>query len=450
MTQDVLVIVCGLLALVYLGIYSLHYFQDVPDLYLQEQSIMEPTRLSNESPIYHSNKTSHIRVGLDIRYDSYKLRSGNLNDIWGIAIQFAKKGDRGITIDNDLITIGYINYCIENLQLGSHKVISIPKDYKIDSKWLVVLFVGFVKQLTVEFYIDKPTSDNAIDISKLNLPSSPQKSSYEFINKYTPEKDRGIAIRLHNQISQGIKSIVDFTQLNVVSGVASTIKHLPNSDLYKNSKLVIVLSNSTNEDITNLIVKLLTGLILNCTITICDKFSEVDSNAAIISVPELKLQFVSNESDTIIERFQRYLLTKGIFPFKNNKKLIYIGTSINKKSALSLYDLNTIRIQHQARVVKELCYYNIVGPVILTDYYDYRQFNIKVNKVGCIAQSLEIKLINLQDKWGNLLVRGYTIGKTLNVVNGQQEKLQPKDNDGFMPISIVKGKWGSDGCLYVL
>ena len=51
---------------------------------------------------------------------------------------------------------------------------------------------------------------------------------------------------------------------------------------------------------------------------------------------------------------------------------------------------------------------------------------------------------------GNLLVRGYTIGKTLNVVNDQQEKLQPKDNDGFMPISIVKGKWGNDGCLYVL
>ena len=59
-------------------------------------------------------------------------------------------------------------------------------------------------------------------------------------------------------------------------------------------------------------------------------------------------------------------------------------------------------------------------------------------------------VINLQDEWGNLLVRGYTIGKTLNVVNDQQEKLQPKDNDGFMPISIVKGKWGNDGCLYVL
>ena len=74
--------------------------------------------------------------------------------------------------------------------------------------------------------------------------------------------------------------------------------------------MVIVSNNSTNEDITNLIVKLLTGLILNCNITICDKFSEVDSNAAIISVPELKLPFVSNKSDTITERLQRYLLTK--------------------------------------------------------------------------------------------------------------------------------------------
>ena len=115
-----------------------------------------------------------------------------------------------------------------------------------------------------------------------------------------------------------------------------------------------------------------------------------------------------------------------------------------------MYDLNTIRIQHQARVVKELCYYNIVGPIILTDYYDYRQFNIKVNKVGCIAQSLEIKLINLQDEWGIYWSEDILLVRLLNVVNDQQEKLQPKDNDGFMPISIVKGKWGNDGCLYVL
>ena len=121
---------------------------------------------------------------------------------------------------------------------------------------------------------------------------------------------------------------------------------------------------------------------MNCNITICDKFSEVDSNAAIISVPELKLPFVSNKSDTITERLQRYLLTK-VYSRLEVPKLIYISTSINKKSALSLYDLNTIRIQHQARVVKELCYYNIVGPIILTDYYDYRQFNIKV-KLGVL------------------------------------------------------------------
>lgn len=140
MTQDALVIICGLLALMYLGIYSLHYFQDVPDLYLQEQSIREPTRLTNESPIYHSNKSSNLRVGLDIRYDSYKLRSGNLNDIWEIAIQFAKKTDRGINIDNNLITIGYINYCIETYNWVHTKLFPFLKIIKlIVNGWLCYL-----------------------------------------------------------------------------------------------------------------------------------------------------------------------------------------------------------------------------------------------------------------------------------------------------------------------
>lgn len=51
---------------------------------------------------------------------------------------------------------------------------------------------------------------------------------------------------------------------------------------------------------------------------------------------------------------------------------------------------------------------------------------------------------------GSLLVRGYTIGKSTNYLNGVEQKQNANSNgDGFMPINI-RGKWGTDGCLYLI
>lgn len=465
MVENSLLLFAISVALVYLFIHGLTYFQDVPDLYLEDQSIVEPTRLLNESPVYHSNKLSGLRVGLDIRYDSYKSRNGNLNDIWEIMIKFSKEFDKGILVNNEKLSISYINYCIANVDLGRNQTILIPKNHEINAKWIITVLIGFIKQLTVEFYIDLPLKiTDTVHISDIKLPKEEQKRYFEFKNVYTSEKDKGIAIRLHNNISHGIDSIVEFTQLNIVSAVASTLKHLPNSDDFYGAKMTIVACNDSNEGINDVIVKLLTGFMLYSEVIITDRVSTINDKerddssslanlSSIISIPESQLLkvFSGTSVDTNLQLLQRYLLSRGVFPFKNNK-LIYIYNSLNMKSTLSYYELNSLRMRYKARIIKELDYYNVMGPVILTDFYDYRQFEkVTFKKFGCIFQSLEIKLNNLlNSNWGNLMVRGYTIGKTINVVNGELDNTPSKNNDGFMPINIIKGKWGSDGCLYIM
>ncbi|KAL6451641.1 hypothetical protein SBY92_002947 [Candida maltosa Xu316] len=461
MVENQLLLFLLIIAIIYFLTQSVTFFQDVPDLYLKQQSIVEPTRLLNESPIYHSSKFRDLRVGLDIRYDNYKLRNGNLNDIWEILIKLSKEFDKGILINNEKLSISYINYCIHTADFKHVNTILVPKNHPLDAKWLITLLIGFVKQLTVEFYIDLPlTTTDTIHISDIKLPNvndDKAKRFFEFTNVYTPAKDKGIAIRLHNNISNGINSIVEFTQLNIVSAVASTLKHLPNSDKYYGSKLTIISSNQSNEDINDIIVKTLTGFLLYSEIIITDRVSIINNTSSIISLPESQLMkvFTGHSSDTILQLIQRYLLTRGVFPFKKKpRKLMYIHGSINSKSTLGYYELNSLRLRYKSRVIKELGYYNVVGPIILTDYNDYRQFdklNHDFRKFGCLSQSLEIKLFNLsKNNWGNLMVRGYTIGKTINVVNGNKEEAQSKDNDGFMPINIVKGKFGNDGCLYIM
>ena len=130
MVENSLLLFAISVAAIYIFIHGLTYLQDVPELYLQEQSVIEPTRLINESPVYHSNKLSGLRVGLDIRYDSYKSRNGNLNDIWEILIRFSKEFDKGILVNNEKISVSYINYCIDQIDMSRYKTILIPKTIK--------------------------------------------------------------------------------------------------------------------------------------------------------------------------------------------------------------------------------------------------------------------------------------------------------------------------------
>ncbi|ODV94826.1 hypothetical protein PACTADRAFT_3716 [Pachysolen tannophilus NRRL Y-2460] len=80
-----IVIIC----LVYDTVY-LESLKDVHELALKEQSSISSTRKTGESAIYRSMDVMHglpLTFGLQIRHGIYKVRNGNLKDIWKLALE---------------------------------------------------------------------------------------------------------------------------------------------------------------------------------------------------------------------------------------------------------------------------------------------------------------------------------------------------------------------------
>ncbi|WLF80990.1 hypothetical protein PVL30_004784 [Lodderomyces elongisporus] len=463
------------------------YFKAVPDEYLRHQSFQEPTRLPHESPIYKSSKNATLRVGLDIRYDHYKIRSGNLNDVWTILMDHVSRNseagstenliEKSISVNGVKVKYTYINHCIsewkkkkQEMQKEKEKEkntdtvrlvesFNIPIEYEVDSKWVIVVLIGFVTQTQVHFYekrCKKPA--NGLDISEMSFDEESGEDELVFENKYIPEKDKGIALKYSKQIRPGIVTQVEYTQLNIISAVASTIKHLPPAfDLLRKSMAIVSYPDFIN--VSNLIVKLLAGFVSNMNIEILHASSvgietKIGSEVEILSIPEqLVNRYNFLHSSSISNKLNWQLLSQGIF---KSKRLIYIQSSLESPQ-LTSKQRNQLAVAMKSRVIHEYGVFNILGPVVLTDYYEYRMFGASF---GGVAQSLEIKLVNVDRLMaGSLMVRGYTIGKSAHFVNDKEATLQEeavsnqftKKSDGFMPLPLnIRGKWGTDGCLYIL
>ncbi|EGW31144.1 uncharacterized protein SPAPADRAFT_68339 [Spathaspora passalidarum NRRL Y-27907] len=423
-----------------------HYFKDVPDLYLAEQSEIDATRHVNESPIYRSNKLEMgLRVGLGIRYDSYKLRAGNLRDIWSVkSLQF---GDE-VVINDIRFKWAEINYMVDKIskQLKGVKVVRIPLEHRIDIKWVIVLIAGFINQITVEFYdVGEGEGANIDDID-----TTGEGELYEYKNQYSSEKDKGISLRIvrHNQGAIE-KSTIEFTQLNIVCAVASTIKHLPASqEIGKDDTMVIVPSkNISNEELLNVITKFLTCLVTHAKLVIAGNPDDITKyNPTILSIHEDNLP---TPQANYLSYINKAIISRGkLLP--GQLRIIYINNRITscKYTAKQLSHLRGI---YSARIIRESGYYNIIGPLILTDFYDYRTF--AKFSYGCISQSVEMKIVATNEQnIGLLSVRGYVIGKTTNIMKDKHHNSNSStmhENEGFMPVN-VRCKWGSDGCLYVI
>ncbi|KAG7660930.1 uncharacterized protein J8A68_005605 [[Candida] subhashii] len=462
MSESILLVILGILVLIYSFIKSLDYFKDVPDLYLLEQSNHDAVRLQNESPIYRSNKleTGHIRSGLDIRYNSYKLRSGNLCDIWTILINHLQYNkDYQLTIEDQSIPFSKINYIVHELIeriKNKYTCIRIPINHDIDYKWIIVVIAGLISQTTIEFYEFDESKENAIDIDALTL-AEHGKELYSYENIYDPIKDKGIAIRIIRKLNSGIMSTIEFTQLNIVSSLASTIKHLPSqSKITTDDSMLIITNHQSNEQLMNIINKFLMGLITHPKLTLSKDISKINSiKPTILSIPENLLPMPLAASNIFLQ-FKQWLLSRGIFiKGSNNLRLIYLNNSINQHNPkYNCIEISQLRTLYQAHIIQEWGYYNVLGPIILSDYYEYRTF--APGPFGCICQSLEVKLTHVDEKRiGIVNIRGYIIGKTANRVIGRNNMIEDnKDvmgrNDGFMPLRNVRGKWGNDGCLYIM
>ncbi|CAH2351831.1 hypothetical protein CLIB1423_04S06942 [[Candida] railenensis] len=485
--EKILITLLCLLLLNYSYPKLLDHWKDVPDLYLQEQSVIGTTRKANESAIYTSNKLfTGLRGGLEIRYDHYKIRTGNLRDIWEIFVNQAKKAPEPklIRINGETIEAGILNAMAKKLGSSIEKSTSggaLEKVYipshdlfsNVDS--LVVLIGCFITQIPVHIGADNAQSNENDDvyyydssarkvgpivIENINTPD------YVFENVYNIKYDQGIPLKISNR-SGHIASEISFTQANFASAVASSLKHLPESHSITKDDSLFIYHEAGSE--VNDIVKMLTSFISFCDLEISTEHLETSiSKASIVSIAESK--FLATElgqkKTTSSFRLNRSLnyFSKGIFApiikSENKPRIIVISRKIGSKMLIGPAELNQYRSLLGCRIIVEQTYPNVAGPLLLTDFYDYRVIPTRnINGYGCLSQSLEIKLVN-DDKnvnsnyngtYGQVLVRGYNIGKMAKYAIGLPKRPSNQidiANEGFMPLGI-KGKWGSDGCLYV-
>lgn len=496
--SSLIVTVIVLFALNFLYNFYVDASKDVNEAYLNQQSIVDATKKPGESAIYKSNKLDHptgLRVGLDIRYDHYKLRNGNFCDLWELLVNGNKREKHEITVNGRSMGVFDINgrVCKFSQYLQDNKVKKLGISGELFMKNLdvfIVLVACLITQTTVCFYSDKPIFDD-IDLhiiskeqesrflsekvlfvesrvqNSISLVVSEAKEIAYFTNEYSSQKDRGIALEFVTRVGPKMLKRVIFTQANLVSGIASTIKHLPLSEvLSNNDKFLCVLSKPSSEEILANFVKIIACFVTNTHINITDDSSwhniqQYKPTVVSIHERELSKELPVGSLTSSLGMFMTFkfkqslkLLSRGKFFTTNNTslRLMYIHKLITDKPTLNSFQLNEYRSLLGARIISEFGYPNLAGPVVLTDFYDYRVFEPKKDLLsyGCIFQSLEIKLVGEKNNEGTIYIRGYNIGKVISYSNdGTPINSQSLQNEGFMPLENVKGVWGNDGCLYV-
>ncbi|KAI5956282.1 hypothetical protein KGF54_000757 [Candida jiufengensis] len=439
--MDLLISILIIVLTSYLILKFASFFKTVPIEYLNQQSYIEPTRLNNESSIYRSIKSPRLTVGLDIRYDHYKLRNGNLNDIWMIVLQNLEKktGQRGIYMNDEFIEFEEINHNILHLfDDVKPDSINISCDFKIDKKWTVIVLTAFINQIPINFYDSKFTKPkNGMIIDDLTIIGGLKSLDTNY--KYTPEKDKGTAFKIQDVLNKNIYTNIEFTQLNLISAIASTIKHLPSNKVDQFKSIEIISStNSYGTYIKNIVLKLLFGLVQNYEIHINDH-PTFKYDITSISEPDM-LKYSSKLN--IFQKLRYILLTNGFF---DSKKLIYLESD-SMKSVITSNQQNAYKIKFNSNIITEYLIPEVIGPLVVTDYYEYRTFG---PKFGSLPQCLEMKIYNLdKSNKGRLMIRGYSIGKSERIINDSIEE-SSRRNDGFKPLTLREPvKWGNDGCLY--
>ncbi|CAK7895890.1 hypothetical protein CAAN1_05S05710 [[Candida] anglica] len=461
--------------------------RDVNAVYLQQQSTIGSTRKSEESAIYTSSKLHQgLRGGLEIRYDHYKIRSGNMRDVWELLINQTRRtgqDSKWFRTSNWSITVGQLNSAMktlgEQLTANSISVVNFVKDDLFQSpESLVVLIACLTHQVTVHFIdLNEINDDISYDSTKQVVGEFPiifseKSSSLEFKNVYEKKFDEGVAIKVTTKKGRFITRST-FTQANFTSALASFLKHLPEDHALTSSDSLELIHENGLE--VNSILTMLATCITNTTLCINKETTE---KPTILKLSDQKFVEFADENlkpsstsfpYSISLKRSINLLSQGIFSpifpriIKSNSKfselrLIYITHELGSPMLITPAELNKWRALSGARIVVEHIHPGVVGSVLVTDFYDYRNLELSPTKIsgyGGISQSLEIKLINEDKKsgydgtYGQIYVRGYIIGTTEKQVVGLPQGPQHNQpNEGFMPLGL-SGKWGNDGCLYV-
>lgn len=471
--EQLLLILTAAVALAVAFIKYLDFTRDVPPEYLGEQSVVDVVRNPGELAIHKSTKldySSGLRVGLGIRYEIYKLRNGNLCDIWEIALRKAKT-DPGacITVCGETSLLAELNHQMREIQSeleGCDNIWILSENFITSARTLAVVLAAFVGQITV--LVDGPSDGHVIFDGKAfhrdGVPKpwkevvSPGSSS-DFENTYTPEKDRGIALQITGTLRANITSCTRFTQTNLVSAVASCIKHLPPQHQFlAKDRLAIVQKLSSTEAAGNAVVKMLAGLVCHSENILCnmqDDISELE--ATVILAPKEKISQLQQATSSPYVWLRQLALSRLNFSFVANKsqplRLLYAHLEISSQSKSTITNWNKLRAQLHVQIVEEFGHFCVAGAFLVTDMLDYRNLNASSISGyvarGAAAQSNEIKLVDYEGtESGTVQIRGYNIGKAVTHMKGRGDNDMAPDAEGWynMPFS---GRWGTDGCLYV-
>lgn len=464
----------------------LDFTRDVPPEYLELQAVIDSTRLPNELAIYKSTKldySSGLRVGLAIRYDHYKLRNGNLSDVWEIFLRCLRADpDRSIVVGGKLVGVAELNFQVhkvaEFLVSTSPSELWLPLSHFISSGPVLAVSVAcFVTRTTLHLYDEAVATPDGLRVDVVDGEVQFHQDSgvtlflaiiglsqrmTDFENVYTPEKDKGIALRLTTQINKRISATTDFTQTNLVSAVASTIKCLPpNLELTPNDKLVVVQNVTTAENVTNSLVKTLTAFVTHSQLVLTwedQNFMACNPTVLSATVPIVKSIVKSPTGiDTLFYRHRLFALSRLKFsnlfvrkPYPD-LRLVFAHRSLKEGKYT---DWNPFRAALGTQVVGEFGYFNVAGPLVTTDVHDYRRLpetvTSQISGFGAVVQANEFKLVNYNGvEPGDLHVRGYNIGKATTTMHNVGEKSIRPDKEGFYSFPL-EARWGIDGCIYLM
>lgn len=462
-TDQVLVALVALVVLRWAWRQLLALRRDASEVYLTQQLVVDSVRNDGESPVYKSNKldySSGLRLGLNIRYDHYKIRNGNMNDVWEMAMVH---GGSTVTIAGATLTRNQINDGILRTRavFEGHAVseVHMAASELFQPESFIVLMACLVSQIPVHLHQHAPElQSNTWRFSKGTLASrsshlqpfvvSQLTDKTEFSNRYSPAKDKGVCVVTHYKLNPRVSATSAFTQANIISAIASNLKHLPTDfGFAENDRLVVV---EEQAEVMAQLIKILSMFIYPTHVTVTpalswDHIHQLEPTILSISLASWRLlQPPPTAASALAAKVRSYFLSNGVFLSTGSKlRLTYIHASINNSVQLKTEDLNRYRALH-SRAILEFGYHNVAGPVLASDLFDYRNFPFPVKAFGCLSQSLEYKLTELDgSKTGIINVRGFVIARTTSNEN------QPPNSDGFMPLN-ARGKWGSDGCLYIV
>lgn len=493
-----------LLALALLGyIKYLDLTRDVPPEYLEQQSVVDSTRRPKELAVYKSTKLDYsgLRVGLDLRYELYKLRNGNLCDVWEIALRVLReRPDRRVCVGRETILLAQLNGHVAVLarRLRGASELRIPRElFVADPHVLAVVLACFVERVTVhvgekkekerEEEKEKENENDGVSLGGNEKEGLDHESgcvffdgrvfsgarngavrellrdagpSDRFENVYAPGKDRGIALRVSALRARGAVSTA-FTQGNLVAAVASCIKHLPPAQMLgANDRVAIVQDTTSVESTVNGLVKALAAFVSQSELFLAQATSDCwdwRPTVLLMSAPKARALLQEAAPALLAQKLgalhRRVSLSRLRLANAGPRphplvRLLYVHHSVD---TAQYFDTRAACLALGTRVVQEWGYFVAAGPLVVSDVFDVRKSpDLRVRGFGAVAQSDELKLVHYDGASpGTLCARGYNMGKAKQFLERVGENTLAPDEEGFYTLP-VQARWGSDGCLYIM